>query len=251
MAKTNLAMDRERFRRKYMLRLATAPAVFAPVVGGLSTLLAGWALDMPGFIPFAGLAAALVGLGTFATKLFSGDERQAKAALNELESEVETERERELDRLADRLSQDRDERDERLLRDLRNLANEFKRDDFWPDELNSTSTFDLMNGVETLFAGCVDSLERQVRLVEIARNMSTQEARQPLVDERERILKEVGECIAQLGKMYSSIQGLRGQGEENAELARVRGELERSLEVASRVQERMHAWDRERTAVGS
>lgn len=244
-------MDRERFRQKYLLRLATAPMVFGPVVGGLSTLLAGWGLDMPGFVPFIGLAAAVVGIGTFATKLLTGDEGQAKAALNELESEAETERERELDRLAERLSQDRDERDERLLKDLRHLSNEFKRDDFWPAELNSHSTFDLMNGVETLFSGCVDSLERQVRLVEIARNMSTQEARQPLVDERERILKEVAECITQLGRMYSSIQGLRGQGEGNAELTRVRGELERSLEVASRVQERMRAWDREQSAVGS
>ncbi|MEM6733625.1 MAG: HU family DNA-binding protein [Myxococcota bacterium] len=191
----------------------------------------------------------LVGFGTFATKLLSGDESRAREALNELEQEVEDERQRDLDALAQRLARDSDPRDERLLQDLRKLAEEFKRDDFWPDDLSSASTFDLMSGVETLFAGCVDSLERQVRLVEIAGNMSTQEARAPLVAERERILDDVGQCITQLGKMYSSIQGLRGRGRENAELARVRGELDLSLEVAARVQERMRAWDQDQTAV--
>lgn len=246
---THPAMDKERFRRKYMLRLATAPTVFGPVIAGLSTLVAGWSLDLPGLVPFLGLAAAVVGFGTFATKLIAGDETRAREALDELEHEVEEERERELDRLSRRLSSDRDPRDERLLTDLRHLAKEFKNRDFWPADLSSASTFDLMHGVETLFAGCVDSLERQVRLVEIAGNMSTAEARTPLLDERERILDEVAECITQLGKMYSSIQGLRGHGKENAELARVRAELDRSLEVAARVQERMRSWDRERTAL--
>ncbi|MEO0814295.1 MAG: hypothetical protein AAFY60_15640, partial [Myxococcota bacterium] len=84
-----------------------------------------------------------------------------------------------------------------------------------------------------------------------AGKMSSAEARQPLLDERERILADVGQCITQLGKMYASIQGLRGRGQENDELARVRGELDRSLEVAARVQERMRSWDQEQTALTS
>lgn len=249
--KTPASMDKERFRRKYLLRLATAPSVFGPFVGGLSALLAGWGLDLPGVVPFAGLATALVAAGVFATKVLMGDESRARDALDELEAEVERERQEDLDELAVQLSRDSDSRDENLLRDLRRLADEFRRDDFWPSSLNSASTFDLMSGVETLFRGCVDSLERQLRLVDIARTMSTEDARRPLLDERERILAEVGQCISQLGHMYSSIQGLRGEGRESAELVKVRGELERSLEIANRVQERMRSWENEQSIVSN
>lgn len=242
-------LDKRRFRRKYLLSLATSPTVFAMVVGGASTVLAGWAFDMPGILPFAGLAAVVLGVGSFLTKLIVGDEARARHALKELEADVEDERRERLDALADRLSSDHDSRDEALLTDLRKLAGEFRRRDFWPDDLDSASTFDMMSGVETLFSGCVDSLERQLRLVEIARTMATEEARHPLLTERESILQDVGRCISQLGTMYSSIRGLQGHAKESSELARVRGELDRSLDVAARVRERMSAWDEEHASL--
>lgn len=237
------ALDRKRFRRKYLLNLATAPSVFVPAIGGLSTLFAAWGLGLPGVVPFLGFVTAAIGLAMFATKFLSGDEKLAKSALSDLEAELENERARALDDLALRLAEDDDPRDEQLLSDLRRLSREFHRVDFWPEALTSTSTFDLMTGIETLFDGCVVSLERQVRLVDIANKMTTQEARGPLEAERERILNEVKACISQLGSIYASVQQLGRVESRPADLAQVRGELDRSLQVAARVQDRMRQWD--------
>jgi hypothetical protein len=151
-----------------------------------------------------------------------------------------------LDDLDRRLSQDADPRDERLLQDLRALAGTLRNPAFWPDGMSARSSLDIAAGVGSLFTGCVASLERQCALVPLIASMRTAEAKAPIIAERERILQEVAESIAELGRVVARIQAVRDNACQSAELRRVREALDQSLDVAARVAARMKAWDNER-----
>lgn len=236
----------QRFRQKFLLRLATSPITLVPAVGGLTAMLASWGLDLPGAVAFAGLASVLVAAGTFLTRIVTQDEANAKAALEEVEQEMEREREAALDDLERRLSSDNDPRDESLLRDLRALATALRSRDLWPAAFSTHTTVDIMSGVEQLFALCVSSLERELRLLQIAAKMTTDAARAPILARREQILADIGRSIEQLSRILTHLQGMHSEGSDSAELQRIQQELDQSLEIAARVEERMKTWQGDR-----
>jgi hypothetical protein len=185
-------------------------------------------------------------VGILLTRLLMGSENIARDILEEMEKEAITERERALDSLDQRLSADGDSRTEKSLRDLRALARAFQDDQSWLSTLNTKSTFDILAGVEQLFSRCVLSLEKSLKLWYTAREMTTDKARQPILDQRERIITDVAESIHQLGRILAGIQRIGvHEGEENSELARIRQELDQSLQVAEIVEQRMQSIDRE------
>ncbi|MEE8410813.1 MAG: hypothetical protein V3T05_14530 [Myxococcota bacterium] len=201
---------------------------------------------MSSLIAFVGIAGTLGGVGAFLTRLVTGDEGNAKAALAELEGELQEEREETLDHLEARLSADDDPRDEKLLRDLRSLTAAFRDRDLWPTGMTTLSAFDIVSGVEQLFQGCVASLEHELVLVGLAAKMGTPEAREPIIAERERILGEVGASIEKLSGIFAGMQKLRSSSGPDTELTRIREELDQSLEVAARVEARLKNWGRDR-----
>jgi hypothetical protein len=236
--------SKRRFRRKYLTRLAASPATLGPLVGGISAALAAWGLDLSSLVAFGGIAAALAGIGVFLTRLAVPSEAQAKEAAAEVERELAAARDAELDALYERLAADPDPRDERLLADLRTMVDALKDPDLWPENLTAQSTVDITAGVDELFASCVASLERSLALIRLGRKMTTREAREPIRVEREQILEEVGASLRQLSAILTRIQTLRRPGAAPVELGRIRQELDQSLEVAARVEERMNAWRR-------
>jgi len=191
---------------------------------------------------FGGLVGMAIGAGNMLTRILAGDEAAAKSVLEELEDEVKRKREAHLDNLYKRLSQDDDPRDENFLKDLREMANAFRDRSLWPDTMSTHTVIDIMAGVDELFEGCVNSLERGLVMVEMANKMGTDEARQPILEERERVLKEVAASLEQLTKVFTGMQALRATAGADEGMQSIRDELNRSLEIAARVEERMSQW---------
>ena len=64
-----------------------------------------------------------------------------------------------------------------------------------------------------------------------------------ILNEREKIIKDVESSVEQLGNILASVLSLGLSKRDDTELARIRNELNQSLEVARRVEERMKSFD--------
>jgi len=232
--------DKKELRNKVMLSLATSPVTLFPFVGGVTAFLLQWAFDFGnGPTMLISLTAALVSFGIFISRLLIGSEKITKQAIEELKQEAEEKRNEALDQLENKLCRDGDERTQTYLRDLRTLAASFKEEQFLSQGLVAMTTFEIMTGVEELFQGCVRSLERTLVLYESARKISSFEARQPLLEQRETIITNVRKSITQLGAILAGISQL-GIGEgSDSEIQRIQAELSQTLEVARNVDARM------------
>lgn len=236
-------LDRKRLRKKVLLSLMSSPWTLVPFLGGATALAAGWAMGMGhGLTLFSGLTGILSGAGMFLTQLLVGGDKAARKALDELQREAQQTAQRRLDDLDRRLLADEDPRTEQALRDLRTLVEAFREGDHWSDNLNAASAFDILSTVDDLFSACERSLEQTLELWETAQDVSVAEARKALLDRRERIIAEVQASIVQLGQILAGIQSLHGERASTVELSRLRRELEQSLAVARRVDEKMKAW---------
>ena len=97
-----------------------------------------------------------------------------------------------------------------------------------------------------MFTRCVLSLEKTLKLWYTARDMTSLEAREAILNLRERIIEDVSKSTNQLGRILAGIQSIDVQdGDDDSELAHIRAELDRSLEVAKMVEKRMQSLDRE------
>ncbi|MCX5769664.1 MAG: hypothetical protein NTZ09_05255 [Candidatus Hydrogenedentes bacterium] len=241
----NTEPDSNKIRRKILLRALSAPATLAPFVGGVTAMVAAWAMGLrPEVGVLAGLAGVLGSAGAFLTKIFIGGETLAQEALEEAVQEENVESERALDELDARLCEDKDPRTEAQLRDLRNLMRAF-------DELaaansaglSAVSTVEIESGVEALFDQCVQSLERSLKLYHTAARLKTPAARAPILKQRDAIIEEVARSLSQLGQVLVAIQNL-GSGEGAvSELSKVGEELDQRLAVARQVERRFKAFE--------
>ncbi|MDO8598756.1 MAG: hypothetical protein Q7S02_01460 [bacterium] len=241
-------MDRKTFRQKFALRLAVHPVTIFPFLGGATALLLGWAVAAPTVV-FGGIVGVVVGIGALVTRAGVFGEDIARKLHEELRVEAHDASEAALDALREKLASDRDTRDEKLLDQLRELARVFKGDTGWAARVNSVSAGEITGGVEELVQTCVRKLNDAFTLLQTVRDLSTSPVRQTLVDQREQILTEVEESVRELSELLAGVYKL-GTGSNNvsAETGRMRERLQRSLEVARRVEEQMdpHAAIRER-----
>ncbi len=240
-------LDESKFKSKLLVSYLSSPMVLLPFLVGITDLLALWTFSIDsGMGIFAGIAGILGGLGFFLTKLLAGDEKATGKVLEKLEKEALEEWEKSLDDLDRKLAADGDPRTETCLRDLRTLAQAFQTKKEWTFSLNSRSTFDILSGVERLFSQCIRYLEKSLDLWYTSQKMTTEDARKPLLVQREKIIEDVGISIRQLGSILADIQGLGTEDSTtDSELTRIREELDRSLDVARTVNKRMKSLDRE------
>jgi len=93
--------------------------------------------------------------------------------------------------------------------------------------------------VNELFGQCVQAITQTGRLWATARQLNSAVARQPLIDQREKIIADVQATVKQLSDTLVGVQSL-GSGEGSSrELTRLREELDQSLAVARTVEERV------------
>ena len=74
-------IDDAALRKEVIIRLISSPLTLVPVMGGTTTLMALWALDAgSGMATFGAIAATLLGVGTFFTRLLLGTENAVNDA---------------------------------------------------------------------------------------------------------------------------------------------------------------------------
>ena len=236
-------LDEKTLKKRVWLRLLGNPLTVVPFILGMTTLAASWAMNWrPGLGLFAGVAGVLVATGSFFTRLLLFGERITQEAADDLARDEHEARQKALDALDQRLrAADDDARPETALHELRTLVKAFEEADGRDWNLNARSVFDVHSMVGQLFDQCVSSLEQTDRLWQTAQKLETAAARKPILHQREKIIAEVHSSIRQLSDALVSLQTMSSGGGSQAELTRLREELDQSLAVAKTVEERVNA----------
>jgi hypothetical protein len=240
----NSAMDKQTFRRKYVLGLMARPETLLSGVVGFTLLVGSWALGLGGNgAVFAGVASLFGCGGLLMTRIIMGDSAAAAQAIDEMQREALEARTRRLDALEDGLEHDDDPRTQGLLRELRGMAKDFETVRSLDTEFDVGHAFDIAWNVEELFRQGVESLERSLKLWETARGMATERLRQNMMARRERLIQDVQESLKRLGDVLVTVNELGTCDKDLAGAARIRAELDQQLEVARRVSRRMNSLD--------
>ncbi len=236
-------LDEKQLRKRVLLRLLGSPVTVIPFLFGATAVTAGWMFGWnPGVSWFAGLAGWLAAGGSFVTRLLLSGERIARETAVELTQEEQVSKQRALDELDRRLTtSDKDPRPETALRDLRALLRAFEDTAKGVAGHNLSSVFEIQSMVSALFDQCVHSLEQTEKLWQTAQQLATPAARQPILQQREKLIEDVQASTKQVSDTLVALQRL-GAGEgASGELGRIRAELDQSLAVAKRVEERLNS----------
>jgi hypothetical protein len=105
--------------------------------------------------------------------------------------------------------------------------------------LNARSVFDIQSMARRLFDQCVHSLRQTATMWQTAHRLNTAEARAPILAQRESLIADVQGSIRQLSDALVALQTMGAGEHSSSELNRIRDELDESLAVAKRVEERM------------
>ena len=239
--------NKSKFRKKVLLSLISHPFTLYPFAGGATLIIVMWILGLnPILSLFLGGCGFLMSVGGFFTNLLVNLDKISKEAFEELQTEAQKSQEESLDSLDQNLQEDGDARTESLLRELRSLTTAFKDGSAWSSNLGTQSAIEIDSKVRELFQGCVAHLERTLELWRVAQKLDSQRGSEIILNERERMIKDVESSVEQLGHILAGVLRL-GLGErDDTELARIRSELDQSLEVARRVEERMRSFDQDK-----
>lgn len=234
-------------RSKVITRVLASPVTYIPFLGGITMLIGSWATGVrPDIGLFAGVVGALGSAGVFLTKLLIGGESIAREVIEEERRDEAEDHERALDDLDRRLREDDDPRTEAALHDLRMLAKAFRElREGTAMQLDAVSVSGIASGVEELFNQCVNALEQSLKLWHTADSVMTEEARAPILKQREQLLRDVTNSIKQLGHIVAAVQNA-GAGDGDGVtpgLARIGKELDQHLAVARQVEQRMRAFE--------
>lgn len=230
-----------RVRHKVLLDLFAAPSTLLPLVGGMTALIASWAIGGDPWLTFGGITSVLGGAGFFATRLVFGIESLTEKAHAYVLQEERQQRESALADLDRRLTQDNDPRPETALRQLRQLYNQFQAN-IQQHGIRAAS-LDVLEKVEEMFRVCVDQLEQTIQLMTAAQSVQGA-ARQRILHQREEIIHEVLLTVDHVASAVQRYEGLQVK-KHSQELARLREELDRSLQAARAAEQRMAEWEKQ------
>lgn len=221
-------------RRKVLLDIFAAPTSLLPVAGGLTALMASWATGGDATMTFAGIAGVLSGIGILASRLILGLDKLTENAYDYYVDRQRHEQEANLQRLDQQLEADNDPRTQNCLRELRHLYARLKSK---VDSGRITpAAYDVIEGVDNMFSVCVKQLEHSLELWETAKTMRGP-ARDSMVAQREELVREICDTVIHLGNTVEQFH-LVTTKKNREDLARLRAELDESLEIARRVEER-------------
>lgn len=240
-------MDRNRrqFVRKCWQRLAVHPVPGLPFLGGATALILGWAASAPTVV-FGGIAGLGIAVAALVTRGLIVGGTIAEEVHAELRTKAHDATEAKLDELRKKLMSDNDTRDERMLDQLREFARVFKQTTEWASRITTVSAAEITGGVEELVRTCIQKLDDAFKLRTTAEDMSNSPAREVLVVQREKMLREVAASIQDLTELLTGVFTL-GTGEDvGADTKSVRERLHRSLSHARAVEEKLNERDSRR-----
>lgn len=222
-------------KRKVISELFFSPSVVLPIVGGVSAGLLSWAMGGNNFMTAAAAVGVLGGVGWMLTRMIFKIEDITEEALQaELDKRLQQEH-RELEELAQKLRSDRDHRTQDFLTLLRSMREEFENTTH-----RAGSTFrsaQIREQVGLIFKAAVDQLRQSYRLWDLSENL-VGSARDKVLADREQVL---GEVDATVERLQTTIQQFRDlmNSDPKVDLASMRAELEATMRIAKRTEERM------------
>jgi hypothetical protein len=222
-------------RSRIASELLWAPSVVLPVVAGASAWLISWAAGGVAALNVVGLVGVIAGVGWLATRtIFYTDAIAADVLRKEQEKAAKAE-ERRLDDLQQRLRVDRDFRTKDYLTLLRTCRAEFE--EFSSKPGIAIQSQEIVKQVRQLFWSAVEQLERSLKLHLLSERLMG-EKRKQVLEEREQVLNEINASIEHMQRASKNYQELI-QDETETDLSSIRDELDASLRVAKRIEERM------------
>jgi uncharacterized protein len=224
-------------KKKVYLDLFASPVTLLPVVGGLTALLASWALGGNTPLTFGGLASILGGVGLFASRLVFGLERLTEDAYQYVVQRHRRNKEESLSRLRQRLEQDDDPRTQALLGRLQRLYAELEES--IEEGKISLAAHDVLERVDEMFHVCVDHLQQSFRVWEKSRKVSRR-ARQQLLQQREHLIAEVDASVEHLEHKLEQLNAMSLK-KNKSQMSHLRAELDETIEVARRAENRASA----------
>jgi len=85
----------------------------------------------------------------------------------------------------------------------------------------------------------VSSLEKTLQLWKTADSLASETARKPILEQREKLVGDVVQTVEHMSRTLASVQGITNRSEGDIRLKRLRGELDQSMEVAKKVEQRV------------
>lgn len=237
-------MDVTELRKRILIYCAVSPSTLLPIVGGVTVLLAQWAMGAPSPLwILGGLAAPIVGVGIFCTQLLLNREGIAKKVLATLEREAVVEQEQALDDLRQRLLANNGKRTVRCLDDLRALQKTFRHQQAVKKGNASAAMSNITDTMQELFDGCIKALERTLELRQSAKELKNPQLRQPLIDERDRLVESVESSIKKIGDTLAGLVQLTVDDGSNSGISHIQCELDEQLETARTVDRQMREFE--------
>lgn len=218
-------------KKKAIIDLLAAPISIIPIVGGLSSLILSWVIGSS-LLALGGICGVVVGSAIFAHRLIFGVEEITKNAYEQIQKQAKEKRDTELDNLDQLLRQDKDARPEQCLRELRVLYEILQK-----ESSHAITGKEILQNFERMFEACVKKIQKSDDLWRSSRGLHNS-AKKKLLEERENIVDELVQTTEYLSTVVRQTKEIKTV-KENSELSELTRELEKTLTVARRTEERL------------
>lgn len=203
-----------------------------PIVLGAVALIAIVVLSAGPILAVLALIALLYGLGRFVWRCLSGM-RQVTGRFQQMFESHATQQQRKLAALEANLRLDRDNRTQELLASLVQLRRSLEQD--LQDGKFSVLTGDVLRHIDQMFNVCVEHLEMTFQLWQAAQGDPRYSSQK--LQQREVLIVEVEASVKQLQTILDHLHQ-RAAGSKTSELRRLRAELDQTIRIARRVEQR-------------
>lgn len=226
-------------RKQVLSRILRSPLVLVPALAGIAAAVPALVQGkVTGVMSLVGVAGLCFAAGSAVTQLLAGKWNLGRSGHNDSLRMARKKHEAYLTDLMYRLRRDRDDRTEEILDRLHRLNDRLQISGLLDGDAGPMP--EIREKVKQLYRSCLRSLERTWDFWSAATEMSTQKVRQEMLDHRERVLAEVQQGTTHL---ETTVDYLRAKQLERAldeaELSRIRQELDVGLRAARRVEEQM------------
>ncbi len=222
-------------KRKVLSDLFFAPSVVLPLVGGLSAALLSFAAGGSAYLTAAAAVGILGGVGWMLTRMIFKVEDITEGAMQAALDDKLREENAALDQLARQLQTDGDHRTQDYLTLLRSLRSEFEKAAHKPGVQFRSAR--VREQVSLVFGAAVEQLRQSYSMWELAESLAG-DARKKILHNRERVLAEIAVTIERLQATVEQFEQLV-RSNDKADLAAMRDELEETMKIAKRTEERM------------
>jgi len=222
-------------RQKVLLDLFASPGTLIPIVVGLSALMLSWAIGGDATASAVGIVGVMGGAGHFASRLVLGLESMTQRAYEAILQRDERQRNEALDQLESALRSDKDGRTDACLKQLRQLDDQFRA--ARAENRLVAKHPQLLSRMEEIFDASVLQLQRSLELYQLSTKLSGA-AKANLLAQREQVIQDV---LKTRDHMSATIEQFHTFtiNREASDLSRLRSELDETLLVAKRTEERM------------